>query len=310
MAVCLTLGFLMSKPAPDQFLNSVRILAADDKTTEVMPNPKQWLVGPPAGTFLPGSFRGTIENAPDTAIGSLPLGTPLQGPENAPSPKQWLVGPPAGTSRPGSFRDTIENASDIAIGSSPLGTPLQGPENAPSPKQWLVKPPAGTSQPGSFRDTIENASPLGTPLQGPENAPSPKQHSALPPSGTLPPRSRTVNTLCTCNFSPNKLYMVATQAAKQDGYIWRQGGGWVWSGQPCSCMPASNFRQRTAENAVIRCTFIYESDRRNEIPCIGQEFVYSSTSDVAGYYHCNGNPTRCVSAGYCQTYTQGPSGFR
>jgi len=365
MAVCLTLGLVMSKPAPDQFLNGARILAADDKTTEAVPNPKQWLVGPPAGASRSGSYRDTFENAADTAIGSLPLGTPLQAPENAPSPKQflvpcplrpfvfcpprlspsphpasenasdtavgslpvrtplqppekasspkqWLVGPPAGTFRPGSFRGTIENAPDTAIGSLPLGTPPQGPENATSPKQWLVKPPAGTSQPGSFRDTIENASPLGTPLQGPENAPSPKQHSALPPSGTLPPRSRTVNTLCTCNFSPNKLYMVATQAAKQDGYIWRQGGGWVWSGQPCSCMPASNFRQRTAENAVIRCTFIYESDRRNEIPCIGQEFVYSSTSDVAGYYQCNGNPTRCVSTGYCQgrTCTQGPSGFR
>jgi len=184
----------------------------------------------------------------------------------------------------------------------------QATEIVPTPKRWALRP-------GSFRDITENASdtaigrlPQGTPLQAPENVSSPKQF--LPPSVTLPPRSRKVSTLCTCNFSPNRLYIVATTT--RDGYVLRQGGVSHLSGQQCSCMNAYNFRQRTAENAVIRCTFVYESDRRHEIPCAGQEFVYSSTSDVAGYYQCNGNPTSCVSTGYCHgdPCTHGPDSFR
>jgi hypothetical protein len=145
-----------------------------------------------------------------------------------------------------------------------------------------------------------------------ENVSNPKQFAPLPTFGTLPPRSYKVNSLCTCNFSPNKLYMIARQAAKREGYTWSQGGAWVWRGQPCSCMPASNFRLRTAENAVIHCSFVYESDRRNVIDCSGEEFVYSSASNLAGYYECNGNPTRCVNTGYCEgnVCTPRPSGLR
>jgi len=200
MAVCLTLGLLMSQPLPDQFHNGGRILTADDKTTEVVPTP-------------------------------------------------------------GSFRDIIQNASDPSMRRLPQGTPLQAPENVSSPKQF---------QPGS----------------------------------------RKVSTLCACNYSPNRLYIVATTT--RDGYVWRQGGVTLGSRRQCSCMPASDFRQRTAENAVIRCSFVYESDRRNEIPCTGQEFSYSSTSNVAGYYQCSGNPTSCVSTGYCHgdPCTHGPSNFR
>jgi len=134
-----------------------------------------------------------------------------------------------------------------------------------------------------------------------ENVSVPKQgFRPLPGSGTLPPTHRYgVNTLCMCNLSPIKLYMII-DAPNSQGQRWRMGGRKIWNGSPCDCMSAATFQKYTQEGATIRCTFRRETEAHyTEIPCGGRSFTYLSTSELSGRYACSGTPPTCAYSGYC-----------
>jgi len=123
----------------------------------------------------------------------------------------------------------------------------------------------------------------------------------LPGFGTLPPVStQGVNTLCMCNLSPMRVYMIIDAPAPAEGYHWRAGGDYVWNGRPCDCMSAATFQKYTREGGTIRCSFRRESDEHyTEHPCSGSSFTYQSTSRLSGRYAFSGSPPTCAYSGYC-----------
>lgn len=136
-----------------------------------------------------------------------------------------------------------------------------------------------------------------------ENASTPKlSFQPLPGSGTLPPpvSIQGVNTLCMCNLSPQKVYMIIDAPAPREGYQWRAAGSWIWNARPCDCMSAATFQKYTREGGKIRCSFRRATDTHyKEYRCTGESYTYLSTSQFAGRYACSGSPPTCRYSGPC-----------
>jgi len=138
-----------------------------------------------------------------------------------------------------------------------------------------------------------------------ENVSIPKQSfGPLPPGSGGPPVFRQgVNTLCMCNLSPQKVYMIIDAPANNEGQHWSAGGYWVWNRKPCDCISAAIFQRYTQEGGTIQCSFRREDTPLDvKIPCSGRSFTYLSTSELSGRYACSGSPPTCAYSGYCQKH--------